>query len=306
MDATPAAAPAGLDLLDEPVALYREDGLLVWANGAHRAWFGDTTAFVDVAPSARWERVVRAATRYGAWRHDSEPAEGSDARPMELRVRPTEAGLLFRALDASRTREKVLMLQSYAQLVETHQARLERQKARLELVLDHLQHAVFCVDRAGRIVAPISRAASERFGIPVEKQPLIDTLFRGLERGSAERARAEQALESTLGADRDAWQRHAQDLPTRATLPGGRPLTVHYSPVWSESGIVQRLIVVVEEAAGASQAPTPGAVRSTREMTMVEHVAALLERLDEARAMAEEYQELAKRFAASGVESDAA
>jgi len=266
-DGPGAAAPhlPSIDALREPFAAISDDGAIVYANHALSLWFPDCAhpnTLQALVPGVRWKRVGRSIGRYGRYRADVEafppPERAGGARkptPCELRITPMGDGSglwRVRVSDASRVREKEVLLEQYTKIIEGHTTKLKRQKKRIRELLDHMRQAVFCVDKRLKITGPVSRHTHALFGPDVEGKPLADVVFRDLAPTSEAYSHLLTALTTTMGEDDLQWELQEDLLPRRIayTVPETddvRTLQITWSPIWDADELVDRIMLVVED-----------------------------------------------------------
>ena len=222
--ATSVAVP-DIHYLNEPVGALSPRGEWKFANDALQRWFPHLTfdSIQTAFPSVDWPRIVKRLNRYGSHRVRLQtlPSGASRTIPVdllfELRDRDPTGQIFFRVVDASREREKELLLESYSRMIERHNTELKRQQHRIEHLLGHMQDAVFCINQAARVVGPISDAAHQVFGFDIVGRDVMDTVFRCVDPASESRARIQTALAVCLGEDALQWQMEGDGLPDHVT-----------------------------------------------------------------------------------------
>jgi len=313
-----APALPSIEIVHEPVAAIHPDGRIAFSNAALDAWFPGhegAGSLCDYFTSFKWKRVGRSIGRYGMfWKDIQGRPPGSKAETLcELRILPCSefSGLwLVRVTDATRVREKEVLLEQYSQIIESHAAKLERQKRRTQELLDHMRQAVFCVDQSMQITGPVSKHTLEMFGEDVEGRMVLERVFARLRPGSEGHGRLLTAFCTTLGEDDLQWELQEDLFPTRVeySAPGSddvRALLVSYAPIWDADGLVDRIMLVIEDRTEAERLQREVAEqkrRSARNIQMIQELAELdradLERfLDKTARALSRSADLARRAA---------
>ena len=124
--------------------------------------------------------------------------------------------------------------------------------AKVRELLDNMRQAVFVVLPSGKIVHPVSRFSSTVFGCDILEKNVFDVLFKDVSRNTEVFSLLRTAFITTFDADDLQWMLMEEHFPRRIlTRTIGhedyRILKVDYCPLRNESGMMERLMLVVED-----------------------------------------------------------
>jgi PAS domain S-box-containing protein len=136
------------------------------------------------------------------------------------------------------------------------QAQRERELAydKVSNLLNHMRQAVFVVLADGEIIEPVSRHTSALFGGDIRGRNVFDVLYGDLARESDAFLHLELAFETCFGTEQFQWELMAEQFPRRIVRKAGlgpddelRILKAEYGPLRDGEGLMDRLMVVVED-----------------------------------------------------------
>lgn len=124
--------------------------------------------------------------------------------------------------------------------------------AKVQSLLDSMRQGVFVVLQSGVIVDPVSRFSSEIFARPIVGANLFDVLYKDLDRSSEAFQLLEMAFLTTFGAEDFQWDVMADHFPRRVLYrregeEAPAILRVDYCPLRSADGLMDRLMIVVDD-----------------------------------------------------------
>ena len=122
----------------------------------------------------------------------------------------------------------------------------EREVANL---INNMRQSVFCIDETHIISPPVSNFSNQIFGESIEKMPIYDTLYRSMDRKGENFSKIYTALGVIFNADELQWDLVKDLLPQRIILKNDEEkiLKVRYTPLWTEGGILEKLMFVIED-----------------------------------------------------------
>ncbi len=150
-------------------------------------------------------------------------------------------------------REGAVVVGTDIRSVKAAQRELADAYGKVSNLLDNMQQAVFVVLASGEIIEPASRFSQRVFGENVVGRNVFDLLYRDIPRDSEVFSLLETAFLASFGAEDFQYDLMEDFLPRRVVLKANtendqmRVLKVDYCPLRDASGLMDRLMLVVDD-----------------------------------------------------------
>lgn len=124
------------------------------------------------------------------------------------------------------------------------------------VLFDNMRQAVFVVIASGEIIEPVSAFSFSVFGDDIKGTNIFDLLFKDIDRKSEVFSALQTAFYTTFGADDLQWEVMEEYFPRRILCrpkgstgkdEGLRILKVSYCPLRGTTGLMEKLMLVVED-----------------------------------------------------------
>jgi PAS domain S-box-containing protein len=150
-------------------------------------------------------------------------------------------------------REGAVVVGTDIRTVKAAQRELADAYGKVSNLLDNMQQAVFVVLASGEIIEPVSRFTRQIFDADVVGRNVFDLLYRDIPRDSEAFSLLETAFLASFGAEEFQYDLMADFFPRRIVLKAGadrdqtRILKVDYCPLRDASGLMDRLMLVIDD-----------------------------------------------------------
>jgi len=140
--------------------------------------------------------------------------------------------------------------------IRTAQRELAAAYEKSRVLFDNMRQAVFVVIASGEIIEPVSAFSSSVFGDDIRGANIFDLLFKDIDRKSEVFSALQTAFYTTFGADDLQWEVMEEYFPRRILCrpkesmgkeEGRRILKVSYCPLRGTTGLMEKLMLVVED-----------------------------------------------------------
>ena len=120
-----------------------------------------------------------------------------------------------------------------------------------KIMFSNINKAVFCVDKTGKIIDPISPFSEIVFGKSILKENFLKLLFFHFKEGSEEKENLKSIWPFLFGGDETNYLASEEHLPIQVTQPDemnpyGKILDINYAPIFKEK-MVDKLMVIVDD-----------------------------------------------------------
>jgi hypothetical protein len=162
-------------------------------------------------------------------------------RKAELALKEMNENL--ESLVEERTRE----LSQAFETLKSKNHEIEQNRRKIADLLNNMTQAVFKVDNQFQIVDPVSQYSTIVFGRDIVGHSVMDILFPAKAAETDSGKALLSCLYSIMGEDEFGWDLNEDALPRRIQCDSGQILNVNYSPIWSEAGLLDELMLTVED-----------------------------------------------------------
>jgi len=143
------------------------------------------------------------------------------------------------------------------------------------IMFSNINKAVFCVDKSGIIIAPISPFSETVFGKSIVGKNFLQLLFFHFKEGSKEKENLKSIWPFLFGGDEVNYFSSEEHLPNKVTQPDemnpfGKVLEINYAPIYKEK-VVDKLMVIVDDVTRIEQEYTSNK-ESTVELIIMKEV----------------------------------
>lgn len=157
--------------------------------------------------------------------------------------------------DAIRKRDAELeeINKNLEKLVETRTLQLKDENRKISALLNNMKQAVFSVSGDGQVVSPVSKYSEQVFGDAIEGKNIFDFLYHQFKPESEEYSKIYSNFGVTFGEGDLQWSLSEVNFPSRILLKADgsqlndRVLRVNYSPLYDDSGSLEKIMLVVED-----------------------------------------------------------
>jgi signal transduction histidine kinase len=128
-------------------------------------------------------------------------------------------------------------------------AQLNEQLNLVSNLLNNMNQAVFSVSEDGKINFPVSKFAQTLFGEEIAGTNIFDLIYNKIEKNSEDYSKVKSGM-FIFGEDELQWCLSKDLFPTEIVtdIRGvNRNLKINYSPLWNESGMLGKLMYVIED-----------------------------------------------------------
>jgi chemotaxis protein histidine kinase CheA/methyl-accepting chemotaxis protein len=134
--------------------------------------------------------------------------------------------------------------------VQERSRELKEQLRNSSNLLNNMRQVVFAIDQEGTIIPPVSKSAELVFGMPIEGKNVFDIIFKQMDRASEAFAALNTAFIAVFDEGATQWRVMESCFPKSLTYQNAgkeRTLKVGYSPMWNDHGLVERIMLVIED-----------------------------------------------------------
>jgi two-component system chemotaxis sensor kinase CheA len=227
------------------------------SNSTFRNWLKlDDDGHITVS-SLFSDEILQKARSRGKFSFEMEvqPAHGRPF-PVDVSIKAVsghDEHFTVQLANASKAREKELLLKTASQQIDLNNRQLARQKRAMAELLDNMRQAVFTVGSGLKVEGMVSKFTSNVFAESIVGLSIMDTVFKDLDRGTEEFTLLNASLPFMFGQDSFQYDLLAGNLPRKVDyrnrssgVLATQVLKIAYTPIF-EGEAVDRIMMVVED-----------------------------------------------------------